>query len=85
MSQLTVEAECKWVDEHPHFYANDEHREDVKHNIRTLDQIRELDVRIAEHEQQVKVLRGTLRKTHSPEYCTIKVPPIPPTKDELQG
>ena len=90
MSKKCLQAELDWIDNHPQYYHNDQHREDVKHNItvnyeiRALEgelntirngQIRELELRIAELK--------TKRRDVNPKYVSIKCPPIPKTKDEL--
>lgn len=64
--------ECKWIDEHPFFYRDEQHREDVKHNIRTNYCIRELEAEAA-------VLRRTLRHANIPSYTSINCQPIAPT------
>jgi len=90
MENKCLKGELDWIDNHPQYYHNDQHREDVKHNItlnyeiRALEgelnalrngQIHELELRIAE-------LKGQRREI-DPKFISIKCPPIPKTKDEL--
>lgn len=92
MENKCLKSELDWIDSHPQYYYDDQHREDVKHNItvnyeiRAVEgelnalrngKIRELELRVAELKSQ--------RREIDPKYISIKCPPIPDTTDELKA
>ena len=73
MSKLTLKAELDWIDNHPVYYCSDAHREDVKHNLCVLEQIKELEKAT---EGQVAELRATLRYGNVPKCVSVKIPQL---------
>jgi hypothetical protein len=90
MDNKNLQAELDWVDNHPQFYLDAAHREDVKFNISIGYQLRDLEGQLntvainerAALELKIGDLKDSRRYSRKVEYVSIKCPPTPQTDSQ---